>query len=354
MNNLEKDNNNLKEKINNFELINVNKEKEIEIYQNQIKQLNIILKKNETINQNAIKLFSLKNLVISSFEYEYISSINNNLINENIEENGKNNFDNELLKQKMINLQLELNRQINKNEKLLKSKKNNKFNKIKFNTDIYENGSNLNDIIFNNDNSNIKKESNLIKLDSNSRNNIKMEDNENKYISELKEKEEQIEYLNNEIIELKTQLEEIEINKCNISEKEKEYEELINDYEAKIKFLKERNDFLQNKNNKYDSKEYEIICYKKYYKLKWFLLMKKNKNKENENNENYENYIWVDKLHIDKNCFTEFFKNYIDNEINYKKVNKKKIISSKNNDKSNKNNDKDFSFCEQNSDLSKE
>ena len=46
----------------------------------------------------------------------------------------------------MVSLQFELNRQINKNEKILKNKKNIQFNqyeKIKYNTDIYENDSNL-------------------------------------------------------------------------------------------------------------------------------------------------------------------------------------------------------------------
>ena len=136
--------------------------------------------------------------------------------------------------------------------------------------------------------------------------------------------------MNNEIIELKTQLEEIEINKCNISEKEKEYEDIINDYEAKIKFLKDRNNYLlKNNNNKFELNEYEIICNQKYDELQWFLLI--NKKMKNIKNKNYEDYIWVDKMHINELSLVK-------NKIQSKNIFPDKI-----------NINKDFSFSEQNS-----
>ena len=326
-----------------MELINERKDKEIQIYKNQI---NIISNKNEIYCKNKCLLCSQKNLVVTNFEYEFISS--NNILKEINKEKEKIIIDNELLKQKMVILQLELNRQINKNEKLLKNTKNNQFNqyeKIKFNIDISENDINLNHINYNSEN--INNENNLINLNNNSTYDSKIKDIENKYNLELKEKDEEIEYLNNEIIELKTQLEEIEINKCNLSEREKEYEEIINDYESKIKFLKERNSFLEKKNYKLDFKECVVVCDKKYSELQWFLIMKTNSNSKKDN---YEDYIWIDKLYLNENCFTDIFKNYKNNvgeNNNLENLENKKTFVSKNNK------NKDFSFCEQNSNLSK-
>ena len=74
------------------------------------------------------------------------------------------------------------------------------------------------------------------------------------------------------------------------------------------------------------------------------------KNNTNSKKDNYEDYIWIDKLHLNENCFTDLFKNY-KNNVNENNnlenlLNEKTIVS-----KNNKN--EDFSLCEQNSNLSK-
>ena len=337
---LNKDIINLKEENKKYLNISLKYENKKKEYQKIIDNLNKKLKENENIiNNNNIKPLQFLKLSITNFENKYISSINKSKIELN---------DKELLKQKIVNLQLELNRQINKNEKLIKYN-NNKIYKHKYEIDINENknynnsDSNYYNINFNSDNNNTEK--NLIKINNNILNNNKIKDIENKYNQELKEKDEEIEYLNNEIIELKTQLEEIEITKCNISTKEKEYEDIINDYEAKIKFLKDRNNYLlKNNNNKFELNEYEIICNQKYDELQWFLLI--NKKMKNIKNKNYEDYIWVDKMHINELSLVDSFRNNIsnDNKCSFKnKIQSKNILP----DKINRN--KDFSFSEQNS-----
>jgi len=181
--------------------------------------------------------------------------------------------------------------------------------------------------------------------------NLNNEDNNNKII-EIKENKEKIELLINENQELKNEIEELKENQINTSSKDKEndFKELINDYEAKIKLYTEKNDYykqnidnlkiensiinqefenVKNENNKlhklmkehnikidddeYIPNNYDIIADKSIGNLSWFLLRQKLGDKNN-----YSDYIWVEKNNI--NNLEEF--NYV-NEIDL--VNKKII-----------------------------
>lgn len=181
--------------------------------------------------------------------------------------------------------------------------------------------------------------------------NLNNEDNNNKII-DIKENKEKIELLINENQELKNEIEELKENQINTSSKDKEndFKELINDYEAKIKLYTEKNDYykqnidnlkiensiinqefenVKNENNKlhklmkehnikinddeYIPNNYDIIADKSIGNLSWFLLRQKLGDKNN-----YSDYIWVEKNNI--NNLEEF--NYV-NEIDL--VNKKII-----------------------------
>ena len=224
-------------------------------------------------------------------------------------------------------------------------------------------------------------------------------DSQNEIISQLKEdlkeKDNEIEYLKIEIQELKSKIEEYEENMNNSSYKQNnEITEKSNGLEEKIKFLTERNEYYQKlysdnnikiqkleennrnlkneneelknnkksnisdnlnslkdkiiesqenkeKNKKYNSENYMIICDKTYDDLKWYLMAKRNINNIDEFNEenikyNYEDLIWVPKTNVED---IDKFNEYPNNDDNKKeekedekytrKINKNEIIKDK-------------------------
>ena len=152
--------------------------------------------------------------------------------------------------------------------------------------------------------------------------------------NESKGKEEQIEFLLTENKELKNEIEELKEkekekeNNSSIKEDENiNYKKLIDDYENKIKFLEEQNNFYKNELNNLKTenyiiqnefktvkeennilnkkiKEYEIkndeeenlrenygiVCVKNIGNLSWILLRKKDGDEDD-----YDDYIWIEK-----------------------------------------------------------
>ena len=288
----------------------------------------IILLKNE-INSLNNKINKSKNRdVINKKIPDNINHINNNIyiinqykekVNKLKEENSNlKNKNNQLSKEnKSLSKEVESLSNINKKNELLKEEQENKIKE-------------LNELI---------------------NENLNNGDNNNQII-DIKENKEKIELLINENQELKNEIEELKENQINASSKDKEndFKELINDYEAKIKYLTEQNDYykqnidnlkiensiinqefenVKNENNKlhkimkehnikinddeYIPNNYNIIADKSIGNLSWFLLRKKLGDKNN-----YSDYIWVEKNNM--NNLEEF--NYI-NEIDL--VNKKII-----------------------------
>ena len=303
-----------------------------------------------------------------------INNINRKIIEEKEEiitllKNEINSLNNKISKSKnkdVINKQIPDNiNHINNNiyiinqykEKVKKLKEENSNLKSKYNQISKENKSLSKEI---ESLSNINKTNELLKeeqvqkikeLNEIINENLNNEDNNNKII-DIKENKEKIELLINENQELKNEIEELKENQINTSSKDKEndFKELINDYEAKIKLYTEQNDYykqnidnlkiensiinqefenVKNENNKlhklmkehnikinddeYIPNNYDIIADKSIGNLSWFLLRQKLGDKNN-----YSDYIWVEKNNI-KNL-EEF--NYV-NEIDL--VNKKII-----------------------------
>lgn len=303
-----------------------------------------------------------------------INDINRKIIEEKEEiitllKNEINSLNNKISKSKnkvVINKQIPENiNHINNNiyiinqykEKVKKLKEENSNLKSKYNQISKENKSLSKEI---ESLSNINKTNELLKEEQEQKikelnviinENLNNEDNNNKII-DIKENKEKIELLINENQELKNEIEELKENQINTSSKDKEndFKELINDYEAKIKLYTEKNDYykqnidnlkiensiinqefenVKNENNKlhklmkehnikidddeYIPNNYDIIADKSIGNLSWFLLRQKLGDKNN-----YSDYIWVEKNNIDN--LEEF--NYV-NEIDL--VNKKII-----------------------------
>ena len=279
----------------------------------------ILDEKEEIINELKQEIESLNNKLKENME----ENNNNNHINNNIyiikelkekikqitEENTnyKNKINSLLDNNKILNQKIDtLTNDINKNE-LLKQDQENELKKLQL-------------II---DELNLKIKENNENIDNNSKNN-----------NESKGKEEQIEFLLTENKELKNEIEELKEKEKekenNISIKEDEninYKKLIDDYENKIKFLEEQNNFYKNELNNLKTenyiiqnefktvkeennilnkkiKEYEIkndeeenlrenygiVCVKNIGNLSWILLRKKDGDEDD-----YDDYIWIEK-----------------------------------------------------------
>ena len=265
-----------------------NLENENSILQSQIKRYEC-LNNEKNIQLEKTKANSQKILMSApNFNYKLTSG------------DEKTDQEKQTLEHKIICLQLELNKQIAKNVKLKSGNS--------------ENVENL---------ETLGKYENKIKT------------MEEKYSQDLKDKEDEIEYLNNEINELKKQIEENEVGKNSISkENNMEIDEIINDYETKIKFLTERNNYIE-KGKKYNSDSYKILCDKSFRDFQWFLLLPKSFKIEEAN---YNNFIWADK-------------SYIADFSNFEYISEENEVNKNNNDKRCKkvftfeaNENKDFSF----------
>ena len=272
------------------------KEEIITLLKSEINSLNIKISKNKNKD------------IINKQMPDNINHINNNIyiINEYKEKVKKLNEENSNLKDKFSQLS-------NENKSL------------KIEIESLSNINKKNELLKEEQESKIKELKEIINENLNNGNNNKVFD--------TKENKEKFELLINENQELKNQIEELKENQNNTSSKDKEndYKELINDYEAKIRFLTEQNDFykqnidnlkiensiinqefenVKKENNKlyklineqnikinddeYVPNNYDIIADKSIGNLSWFLL----RNKLGDKN-NYSNYVWVDKNNID-------------------------------------------------------
>ena len=308
---------------------------------NDISDINDI---NRKIIEEKEEIITLLKNEINSLNNKISKSKNKDVINKQIPEN-INHINNNIY---IINQYKEKVKKLKEENSNLKSK----YNQIsKENKSLSKEIESLSNINKTNELLKEEQEQKIKELNEIINENLNNEDNNNKII-EIKENKEKIELLINENQELKNEIEELKENQINTSSKDKEndFKELINDYEAKIKLYTEKNDYykqnidnlkiensiinqefenVKNENNKlhklmkehnikidddeYIPNNYDIIADKSIGNLSWFLLRQKLGDKNN-----YSDYIWVEKNNI--NNLEEF--NYV-NEIDL--VNKKII-----------------------------
>ena len=308
---------------------------------NDISDINDI---NRKIIEEKEEIITLLKNEINSLNNKISKSKNKDVINKQIPEN-INHINNNIY---IINQYKEKVKKLKEENSNLKSK----YNQIsKENKSLSKEIESLSNINKTNELLKEEQEQKIKELNVIINENLNNEDNNNKII-DIKENKEKIELLINENQELKNEIEELKENQINTSSKDKEndFKELINDYEAKIKLYTEKNDYykqnidnlkiensiinqefenVKNENNKlhklmkehnikinddeYIPNNYDIIADKSIGNLSWFLLRQKLGDKNN-----YSDYIWVEKNNI--NNLEEF--NYV-NEIDL--VNKKII-----------------------------
>ena len=308
---------------------------------NDISDINDI---NRKIIEEKEEIITLLKNEINSLNNKISKSKNKDVINKQIPEN-INHINNNIY---IINQYKEKVKKLKEENSNLKSK----YNQIsKENKSLSKEIESLSNINKTNELLKEEQEQKIKELNVIINENLNNEDNNNKII-DIKENKEKIELLINENQELKNEIEELKENQINTSSKDKEndFKELINDYEAKIKLYTEKNDYykqnidnlkiensiinqefenVKNENNKlhklmkehnikinddeYIPNNYDIIADKSIGNLSWFLLRQKLGDKNN-----YSDYIWVEKNNIDN--LEEF--NYV-NEIDL--VNKKII-----------------------------
>ena len=124
---------------------------------------------------------------------------------------------------------------------------------------------------------------------------LKLKEIINIHNQKMKEKELELEFLNNENQELRNQLEENKENLAITISKDNDDKELINEYESKIKFLNEHNNYFQKKLDEYKAlnqqKEEQILLLQKN-QINNHNSINENKIVNNEINLNYiNNYI---------------------------------------------------------------
>ena len=308
---------------------------------NDISDINDI---NRKIIEEKEEIITLLKNEINSLNNKISKSKNKDVINKQIPEN-INHINNNIY---IINQYKEKVKKLKEENSNLKSK----YNQIsKENKSLSKEIESLSNINKTNELLKEEQEQKIKELNVIINENLNNEDNNNKII-DIKVNKEKIELLINENQELKNEIEELKENQINTSSKDKEndFKELINDYEAKIKLYTEKNDYykqnidnlkiensiinqefenVKNENNKlhklmkehnikinddeYIPNNYDIIADKSIGNLSWFLLRQKLGDKNN-----YSDYIWVEKNNI--NNLEEF--NYV-NEIDL--VNKKII-----------------------------
>ena len=213
------------------------KELENEKKKNEKIDTSEIIKLHNKISEYKTKLEYYKDTYKKQKDEIIKNDNNNNIINE--KESSKDSNDND-----MIENDFDIIKETSK-EDIFDSEVNNNIIDIKHN--------NNNDLIKNNK---ILKQK-IIKLENkiksnNSNKGIDYEKLINKFTKDIKEKDVQIDYLNNQIKKLKMQME--NNNDKNIKNRNNKNKKNMNEYESKMLFLKEKNDYFQNTLNGFDDK----------------------------------------------------------------------------------------------------